>query len=69
MCFVPVSTARWQGVVRAVSGPFGGPPGTGKSHLGQAIGQAVIQRWYRVFYRETRALLEEVAVTVHGAPK
>ena len=32
---------------------FLGPPGTGKSHLAQAIGQAAIQQGYRVLYRET----------------
>ena len=31
---------------------FLGPPGTGKSHLAQAIGRAVIQQGYRVRYRE-----------------
>jgi DNA replication protein DnaC len=35
---------------------FLGPPGTGKSHLAQAIGQAAIQQGYRVLYRETRKL-------------
>jgi DNA replication protein DnaC len=40
---------------------FQGPPGTGKSHLAQAIGQAVIQQGYRVLYRETHKLLEELA--------
>jgi len=29
-----------------------GPPGTGKSHLAQAIGRAAIQQGYRVTYRE-----------------
>jgi len=38
-----------------------GPPGTGKSHLAQAIGLAVIQQGYRVLYRETHVLLEELA--------
>ena len=33
---------------------FLGPPGTGKSHLAQAIGQAAIQQGYRVLYRETQ---------------
>jgi len=42
-------------------GLFLGPPGTGKSHLAQAIGQAVIQQGYRVLYRETHVLLEELA--------
>src|SRR5580692_8548864 len=40
---------------------FLGPPGTGKSHLAQAIGQAVIGQGYRVVYRETHILLEEIA--------
>ncbi len=49
---------------------FLGPPGSGKSHLAQAIGQAVIQQGYRVFYRETHALLEEIAdATLDGTRK
>ena len=40
---------------------FLGPPGTGKSHLAQAIGQAAIQQGYRVLYRETHKLLEDLA--------
>src|SRR5712664_2185766 len=40
---------------------FLGPPGSGKSHLAQAIGQAAIQQGYRVLYRETHKLLEELA--------
>jgi len=40
---------------------FLGPGGTGKSHLGQAIGQAAIQQGYKVLYRETHILLEELA--------
>jgi DNA replication protein DnaC len=40
---------------------FIGPPGTGKSHLAQAIGQAAIQQGYRVLYRETYKLLEDLA--------
>jgi DNA replication protein DnaC len=40
---------------------FLGPPGTGKSHLAQAIGQAAIQQGYRVLYRETHMLLDELA--------
>src|SRR5438046_4720160 len=38
-----------------------GPPGTGKSHVAQAIGQAALQQGYRVLYREAHALLEELA--------
>jgi DNA replication protein DnaC len=37
------------------------PPGTGKSHLAQAIGFAVIQQGHRVLYREAHVLLEELA--------
>jgi DNA replication protein DnaC len=40
---------------------FLGPPGTGKSHLAQAIGFAVIQQGYRVLYREAHVLLGEIA--------
>ena len=40
---------------------FLGPGGTGKSHLAQAIGQAAITQGYRVLYRETHKLLEELA--------
>lgn len=49
---------------------FLGPGGTGKSHLAQAIGQAVIQQGYRVLYRETHLLLEELAdAAIDGARK
>ena len=40
---------------------FLGQPGTGTSHLAQAIGLAAIQQCYRVLYRETHALLDEIA--------
>ena len=41
---------------------FLGPPGSGKSHLAQAIGVAVIQAGgHRVLYREAHTLLEELA--------
>jgi DNA replication protein DnaC len=49
---------------------FLGPPGTGKSHLAQAIGQAVIQQGYKVRYREAFKLLEELAdATLDGTRK
>src|SRR5579862_2845624 len=49
---------------------FLGPPGSGKSHLAQAIGQAVIQQGYRVLYRETHTLLDELAeATLDGTRK
>jgi DNA replication protein DnaC len=38
-----------------------GPPGTGKSHLAQAIGRATIQQGHRVIYREAHVLIEEIA--------
>jgi len=43
---------------------FLGPGGTGKSHLAQAIGQAAIQQGYKVLYRETHLLLDELAEAV-----
>lgn len=43
---------------------FLGPGGAGKSHLAQAIGQAAIQQGYRVLYRETHVLLDELADAV-----
>lgn len=49
---------------------FLGPPGTGKSHLAQAIGQAAIQQGYRVLYREAHTLLDELAdATLDGTRK
>jgi len=43
---------------------FLGPGGTGKSHLAQAIGQAAIQQGYRVLYRETHVLLDDLAEAI-----
>ncbi len=49
---------------------FLGPGGTGKSHLAQAIGQAAIRQGYKVLYRETHILLEELAdATLDGTRK
>jgi DNA replication protein DnaC len=49
---------------------FLGPPGTGKSHLAQAIGHAVLGQGYRVIYRETHTLLEEIAdASIDGTRK
>jgi len=46
---------------------FLGPPGTGKSHLAQALGHAAIQQGYRVRYAEAHGLLDELAeATVDG---
>ena len=38
-----------------------GPPGTGKSHLAQAIGHAAIHQGYRVRYTEAHGLLDALA--------
>jgi DNA replication protein DnaC len=38
-----------------------GSGGTGKSHLAQAIGQAAILQGYRVLYRETHVVLDDLA--------
>ncbi|HKZ00906.1 MAG TPA: IS21-like element helper ATPase IstB [Pyrinomonadaceae bacterium] len=57
-------------VSRREDGLFLGPPGTGKSHLAQAIGQAVIQQGYKLLYRETHTLLDELAdATIDGTRK
>jgi DNA replication protein DnaC len=47
-----------------------GPPGSGKSHLAQAIGYAAIQQGFRALYREAHVLLEEIAdATIDGTRK
>lgn len=47
-----------------------GPPGTGKSHLAQAIGRAAILQGHRVVYREAHTLLEELTdATLEGTRK
>ena len=47
-----------------------GPPGTGKSHLAQAIGRAAILQGHRVVYREAHTLIEEIAdATLDGSRK
>ena len=43
---------------------FLGPGGSGKSHIAQAIGQAAIQQGYRVMYRETHVLLDDLAEAI-----
>ena len=63
-----LATAGW--IQRREDSLFSGPPGTGKSHLAQAIGHAVIQQGYRVLYREAHILLEELAdATLDGERK
>jgi DNA replication protein DnaC len=54
-----LATARF--VPQHEDGLFLGPPGTGKSHLAQAIGVAVIQQGHRVLYREAHTLVDELA--------
>src|SRR5262249_56547411 len=54
-----LATARW--ITQHADALFLGPPGTGKSHLAQALGFAVIQQGHRVLYREAHVLLEELA--------
>lgn len=47
-----------------------GPPGTGKSHIVQALGLAAIHQGHRVLYREAHVLLEELAdATLDGERK
>jgi DNA replication protein DnaC len=63
-----LATARF--VQQREDALFLGPPGTGKSHLAQAIGRAVIQQGYRVVYREAHTLLEDLAdATLDGTRK
>lgn len=38
-----------------------GPPGTGKSHLAQAIGTAAAHQGFHVLYKEAHVLVEELA--------
>ena len=54
-----LATARFVG--QREDALFLGPPGTGKSHLAQAIGRAAILQGYRVAYREAHTLIEELA--------
>jgi DNA replication protein DnaC len=54
-----LATGRF--VAHHEDGLFLGKPGTGKSHLAQAIGFAVIQQGHRVLYREAHGLLDELA--------
>lgn len=62
--------ATGQFIDRREDALFLGPPGTGKSHLAQAIGLAVIRQGHRVLYRETHGLLEELAdATIDGSRK
>ncbi|HYW49937.1 MAG TPA: ATP-binding protein [Gemmatimonadaceae bacterium] len=47
-----------------------GLPGSGKSHVSQALGKAAIQQGHRVLYREAYILLEELTdATIDGTRK
>jgi DNA replication protein DnaC len=60
-----LATARF--VTQHEDALFLGPPGTGKSHIAQAIGHAAIQQGHRVIYREAHVLLEELSeATIDG---
>jgi len=62
--------ASGQFITKAEDALFLGPPGTGKSHLAQAIGFAAIQQGHRVIYREAHLLIEEIAeATLEGTRK
>jgi len=63
-----LATARFIG--QREDALFLGAPGTGKSHLAQAIGHAAIQQGYRVVYREAHTLIEQIAdATLEGTRK
>ena len=53
-----LATARF--IAKAEDALFLGPPGTGKSHLVQAIGHSAILQGWPVAYREAHVLLEEI---------
>ena len=63
-----LATARFVG--QREDALFLGPPGSGKSHLAQAIGRAALLQGYRVIYREAHTLMEEIAdATLDGTRK
>jgi DNA replication protein DnaC len=63
-----LATARF--ILQREDALFLGPPGSGNSHLSQAIGRAAIHQGHRVLYREAHVLLEEIAdATLDGTRK
>ncbi len=53
-----LATARF--VEQCEDALFLGPPGTGKSHIAQAIGLAAIHAGHKVLYREAHQLIDEL---------
>lgn len=53
-------------ITKQEDGLFLGPPGTGKSHLAQAVGHAVIMQGFQVLYKEAHILAEELADATLG---
>ncbi len=63
-----LATARF--VDKREDALFTGRPGTGKSHLAQAIGLAAIHQGHKVIYREAHILIEQLAeATLEGLRK
>ena len=63
-----LATGRF--IERREAALFLGRPGTGKSHLAQAIGMAAIHQGHRVLYREAHQLIEDLAdAAVDGTRK
>jgi DNA replication protein DnaC len=57
-------------ITRAEDALFLGRPGTGKSHLAQAIARAAIRQGHKVLYREAHVLLDEIAeASIDGSRK
>ena len=44
-----------------------GPPGVGKSHIAQALGQEAIRRGHKVYYRSIFDLVRDLSYTANGS--
>ena len=53
-----LATARF--IERCEDALFLGPPGTGKSHIAQAVGLAAIHAGHKVLYREAHELVDQI---------